>query len=142
MTNDFQVEFFSFNYQKQWKLSVCKKVINQVRLNGLYTICYHFLYKAHYDAHSVFVILASEPIWDAYLNWWFWKPYGWSGEKVATWIFGFLGFSNIPSEKESRHHVHLKHYLGTWQFLPYLLDPICYFSSYISNHTLTLHILG
>ena len=36
MTNDFQVEFFSFNYQKQWKLSVYKKVINQVRLNGLY----------------------------------------------------------------------------------------------------------
>ena len=36
MTNDFQVEFFSFNYQKQWKLSVCKKVINQVRVNGLY----------------------------------------------------------------------------------------------------------
>ena len=23
MTNDFHVEFFSFNYQKQWKLSVC-----------------------------------------------------------------------------------------------------------------------
>ena len=36
MTNDFQVEFFSFNYQKQWKLSVCKKVINKVRVNGLY----------------------------------------------------------------------------------------------------------
>ena len=36
MTNDFQVEFFSFNYQKQCKLSVCKKVINQVRVNGLY----------------------------------------------------------------------------------------------------------
>ena len=36
MTNDFQVEFFSFNYQKQWKLSVCKTVINQVRVNGLY----------------------------------------------------------------------------------------------------------
>ena len=36
MTNDFQVEFFSFNYQKQRKLSVRKKVINQVRLNGLY----------------------------------------------------------------------------------------------------------
>ena len=34
MTYDFQVEFFSFNYQKQWKLSVCKKVINQVRVNG------------------------------------------------------------------------------------------------------------
>ena len=30
MTNDFQVQFFSFNYQKQLKLSVCKKVINQV----------------------------------------------------------------------------------------------------------------
>ena len=36
MTNDFQVEFFSFNYRKQRKLSVCKKVINQVRVNGLY----------------------------------------------------------------------------------------------------------
>ena len=35
MTNDFQVEFFSFNDQKQWNWSVCKKVINQVRLNGL-----------------------------------------------------------------------------------------------------------
>ena len=35
MTNDFQVEFFSFNNQKQWKLSVCKKVINQVRVNAL-----------------------------------------------------------------------------------------------------------
>ena len=35
MTNDFQVEFFSFNNQKQWKLSVCKKVINQARLDGL-----------------------------------------------------------------------------------------------------------
>ena len=32
MTNDFQVEFFSFNYQKQSQLSVCKKkVINQVK---------------------------------------------------------------------------------------------------------------
>ena len=35
MTNDFQVELFSINSQKQWKLSVCKKVINQVRMNGL-----------------------------------------------------------------------------------------------------------
>ena len=35
MTNDFQVEFFSFDYQKQWKWSVCKKVINQVILNGI-----------------------------------------------------------------------------------------------------------
>ena len=31
--NDFQVEFFSF---KQWKSSVCKKDINQVRVNALY----------------------------------------------------------------------------------------------------------
>ena len=36
MTNYFQVEFFSFNHRKQWKLSVCKKVINQVRVNALY----------------------------------------------------------------------------------------------------------
>ena len=44
MTNDFQVEFFSFNYQKQWKLSVCKKVINQVRVNGLKTTAkFYFL---------------------------------------------------------------------------------------------------
>ena len=35
MTNDFQVEFFSFNYRKQRQLSVYKKVINQVRVNGL-----------------------------------------------------------------------------------------------------------
>ena len=35
MTNGFQVEFFSFNHRKQWKLSVCKKVINQVRVNEL-----------------------------------------------------------------------------------------------------------
>ena len=35
IVNDFQVEFFSFNCQKQWKLSVCKKVINQVRVNVL-----------------------------------------------------------------------------------------------------------
>ena len=27
IVNDFQVEFFSFNYRKQWKLSVCKKDI-------------------------------------------------------------------------------------------------------------------
>ena len=33
--NDFQVEFFSFNHRKQWKLSVCKKDINQVRVNAL-----------------------------------------------------------------------------------------------------------
>ena len=30
MTNDFQVEFFSFNYQKQWKLSVCKKSLTKL----------------------------------------------------------------------------------------------------------------
>ena len=35
MTNDFQVEFFSFNHQKQLNLNVCKKDINQVRVNGL-----------------------------------------------------------------------------------------------------------
>ena len=29
MTNDFQVDFFSFNYQKQWKLSVCKKSLTK-----------------------------------------------------------------------------------------------------------------
>ena len=44
MTNNFQVEFFSFTYQKQWKLSVCKKVINQVRVNGLQTTAkFYFL---------------------------------------------------------------------------------------------------
>ena len=36
LVNDFQVEFFSFNHRKLWKLSVCKKVINQVRVNELY----------------------------------------------------------------------------------------------------------
>ena len=36
IVNDFQVEFFSFNYRKQWKLSVCKTGINQIRVNGLY----------------------------------------------------------------------------------------------------------
>ena len=36
MTNDFQVKFFSFSHRRQWKLSVCKKVINQVRVNALY----------------------------------------------------------------------------------------------------------
>ena len=35
IVNDFQVEFFSFNHQKQWNLSVCKKDINQVRVNAL-----------------------------------------------------------------------------------------------------------
>ena len=35
IVNDFQVEFFSFNHRKQWKLSVCKKDINQVRVNEL-----------------------------------------------------------------------------------------------------------
>ena len=38
IVNDFQVEFFSFNYRKQWKSSVGKNDINQVRVNGLY-IC-------------------------------------------------------------------------------------------------------
>ena len=36
IVNDCQVEFFSFNHRKQWKLSVCKNDINQVRVNGLY----------------------------------------------------------------------------------------------------------
>ena len=35
IVNDFQVEFFSFNHRKQWKLSVCKKDITQVRVNAL-----------------------------------------------------------------------------------------------------------
>ena len=43
MTYDFQVEFFSFNYQKQWKLSVCKKVINQVRLNEVIHRLYYMI---------------------------------------------------------------------------------------------------
>ena len=30
MTNYFQVEFFSFNYQKQWNLSVCKKSLTKL----------------------------------------------------------------------------------------------------------------
>ena len=30
-----ELKLFSFNYQKQRKFSVCKKVINQARLNGL-----------------------------------------------------------------------------------------------------------
>ena len=43
--NDFQVAFFSFNYQKQWKLSVCKKVINQVRVNGLYVFADDYFFR-------------------------------------------------------------------------------------------------
>ena len=39
------MEFFSFDYQKQWKLSVCQKDINQVRVNGLYSlIVFHYLF--------------------------------------------------------------------------------------------------
>ena len=30
ITNDFQVEFFSFNRRKQWKLSVCKKSLTKL----------------------------------------------------------------------------------------------------------------
>ena len=36
IVNDFQVEFFSFNHRKQWKWSVCKKDIIQVRMNDQY----------------------------------------------------------------------------------------------------------
>ena len=35
IVNDFQVEFFSLNHRKQWKLSVCKKDIIEVRMNTL-----------------------------------------------------------------------------------------------------------
>ena len=41
IVNDFQVEVFSFNLRKQWKLSVCKKDINQVRVNALYNNANH-----------------------------------------------------------------------------------------------------
>ena len=37
IVNDFQVQFFYFNHGKQWKLSACKKDINQVRVNELQT---------------------------------------------------------------------------------------------------------
>ena len=43
MTNDFQVEFFSFNYQKQWKLSVFVKK-SLTKLEWTDTLRYDIIY--------------------------------------------------------------------------------------------------
>ena len=62
MTNDFQVEIFSFNHQKQWKLSVCKKVINQLTVNELYLVYLIILFQG--IIHDIYHVLKDEMKWN------------------------------------------------------------------------------
>ena len=56
IVNDFQVEFFSFNHRKQWKLSVCKKDINQVRVNALYLKHFLAFEVCHFSSSDILFI--------------------------------------------------------------------------------------